>query len=105
MASLFITESVTHVLNLFCYLCPEPAPREDAVRVLESEKGKLPLAVVLKCRVRYFRDGMIIGSQSFVEEHLAADEVGSRAKKARPMRGANWGGLAIGAGLRSRLFG
>ena len=27
MASLFLSKSVTHVLNLFCYLCPEPAPK------------------------------------------------------------------------------
>ncbi|MBC2601660.1 transposase, partial [Puniceicoccus vermicola] len=44
--------------------------REEAVRVLEEEKGKLPLSVVLRCRVRYFTDGMVLGSPSFVEEQV-----------------------------------
>ena len=34
-------------------------PREEAVRVIEKEWGKLPLAALLRCRVRYFTDGLI----------------------------------------------
>ena len=77
--------------------------REDAVRVLEKERGRLPLAVVLRCRVRYFSDGIVLGSTSFVEEHLSQED-GIRAKGARELRGADWGDLAVGTGLRNRLF-
>jgi hypothetical protein len=80
--------------------------REEAVRVLEEETGRLPLSVVLRCRVRYFTDGMVLGSKEFVEEHLvrAEPEEQQRARRAHPMNGSNWGGLSVGTGLRSNLF-
>jgi REP element-mobilizing transposase RayT len=79
--------------------------REEAVRVLEKEKGKLPLATVLRCRVRYFTDGMVLGSPEFVEEQSnGLDCGGKRARRPHAMRGADWGGLAVGTGLRARLF-
>ena len=34
-------------------------------------KGRLPLATVLRCRVRYFSDGAVLGSRAFVEKQLA----------------------------------
>ncbi|MET3873265.1 transposase [Puniceicoccus vermicola] len=77
--------------------------REEAVRVLEEEKGKLPLSVVLRCRVRYFTDGMVLGSPSFVEEQVQGD-AGKRPKRAHAMSGTDWGGLAVGTGLRTKLF-
>ncbi|MBC2601126.1 transposase [Puniceicoccus vermicola] len=77
--------------------------REEAVRVLEEEKGKLPLSVVLRCRVRYFTDGMVLGSPSFVEEQVQGG-LGKRPKRAHAMTGTDWGGLAVGTGLRSKLF-
>ncbi|MEM0966789.1 MAG: transposase, partial [Verrucomicrobiota bacterium] len=45
--------------------------REEALRVLEREKGKLPLTVVLRCRVRYFTDGRVLGSEAFVASQAA----------------------------------
>ena len=36
------------------------------------QKGHLPLATVLRCRVRYFTDSAVLGSQAFVAFHLAA---------------------------------
>jgi hypothetical protein len=80
--------------------------REEAVRVLEDEKGKLPLSVVLRCRVRYFTDGMVLGSAKFVESQVKGESGdGIRARKSHPMRGADWGGLSVGTGLRKKLFG
>ncbi|MBC2604204.1 transposase [Puniceicoccus vermicola] len=77
--------------------------REEAVRVLEEEKGKLPLSVVLRCRVRYFTDGMVLGSPSFVEAQVQGGP-GKRPKRVHAMTGTDWGGLAVGTGLRSKLF-
>jgi REP element-mobilizing transposase RayT len=43
---------------------------EEFQRVLAAD-GKLPLATVLRCRVRYFTDGAVLGSQAFVATQLA----------------------------------
>ena len=40
--------------------------REAALRELE-DGGKLSVSQLLSCRVRYFSDGMVLGSRSFVE--------------------------------------
>ena len=41
--------------------------REDALRKLK-EGGMLSRAESLRCRVKYFSDGMVLGSKGFVEE-------------------------------------
>ena len=38
-----------------------------AQRVVEEQDGEIPLPQRLLCRIRYFTDGVILGSQSFVE--------------------------------------
>ncbi len=58
----------------------------------------LSLAQGLMCRVRYFTDGLAIGSREFVAgvaAHLArfALSPGGDLRRPRPMRYANWGGL------------
>jgi len=78
------------------------------VRVLEKEGGRLPKAAVLRCRVRYFTDGAILGSRAFVED-FAETWQRERGRKRRPtpnaLRGADWGDLATIRGLRSGVFG
>jgi putative transposase len=53
-------------------------PREKGARIsmadfgkVMAEGGKLPLAEVLRCRLRYFTDGAVLGSQAFVQTQLA----------------------------------
>ncbi|MFW5874519.1 MAG: transposase, partial [Verrucomicrobiota bacterium] len=81
--------------------------REAALKVLEKENGILPKAAALRCRVRYFTDGAILGSSEFVRSHA---EIWQRERgrkhlpKVREMRGADWGGLAVIRGLRRRVF-
>jgi hypothetical protein len=36
-----------------------------------KNKTRLPLATVLRCRLRYFTDGAALGGQAFVAHHLA----------------------------------
>ncbi|TVP79889.1 MAG: transposase, partial [Puniceicoccaceae bacterium] len=36
--------------------------RETACRVIEQQGGVLPLAAAMRCRVRYFSDGLVLGS-------------------------------------------
>jgi putative transposase len=44
---------------------------ELARKVVEQQHGKIPLAELLRCRIRYFTDGGILGSQAFVQEQFA----------------------------------
>jgi len=64
-----------------------------AQEVVEQEKGELSLQEQLRCRIRYFSDGVILGSRSFVESHcqrlrqkvrLQAQEWPDRPKDPRP---------------------
>jgi hypothetical protein len=61
--------------------------------------GLLPL----RCRVRYFSDGVAIGSRVFVNDvfRLHRGNFGpKRQDGARPMRFAAWGGLCAARDLR-----
>ena len=40
-----------------------------AEAVVEQEKGELSLQERLRCKIRYFSDGVILGSQEFVQSH------------------------------------
>jgi hypothetical protein len=74
-----------------------------------KQKGRLPLATVLRCRVRYFTDAAVLGSQAFVETHLAVyrQRHGARERTApRPLAPiTDWGGLNSLRGLRKNVFG
>ena len=41
-----------------------------AQRVVEEQNGEVPLPQRLLCRIGYFTDGVILGSQGFVESHF-----------------------------------
>lgn len=75
-----------------------------------KDKGRLPVSTVLRCRIRHFTDGAVIGGQLFVAEHLAA--YGARTGRRRgsvpkvmPAL-ADWGtDLLTLRGLRRDAFG
>jgi hypothetical protein len=74
----------------------------EVSRVLESG-GKLSLPQVLRCRVRYFTDGMAIGCQAFVDGVFERNRNyfgPQRTTGARKMRFADWGGLRVARALR-----
>jgi len=72
-------------------------------------KGKLPLHEVLRCRVRYFSDGAVLGGHAFVQKHLNTYQqlTGRRSRTApRAMpQVADWGNLSTLRGLRRSAFG
>jgi putative transposase len=82
-----------------------PASFEKVLR----QKGQLPLADVLRCRVRFFTDAAVLGSQVFVATHLAEyrKRNGTRKRTApRPLPPiADWGGLTALRALRLQPFG
>lgn len=100
-------------MRLFGAGAPQRADRAsispDALEKVVAEKGTLPLATVLRCRVRYFSDGAVLGSKAFVAKHLALYKrrTGHRRRTAlRPLPGiTNWGDLATLRGLRKKAFG
>ncbi len=74
-----------------------------------AEGGKLPLATVLRCRLRYFTDGAVLGSKAFVDAQLITyrQKTGRRertAPRALPVW-TDFGDLATLRGLRQRAFG
>ncbi len=48
---------------------PPAFDRAKAEVVVEQEKGELSLQERLRCKIRYFSDGVILGSQAFVQSH------------------------------------
>ncbi len=99
------------------HLMPEPAPMGDEQSPLKEELilheyGRLltgetspagneaaetmPLAGLLRTRVRYFTDGVAIGSKAFLDAFFEAkrDSFGARRKSGgRKLRGGDWGAL------------
>jgi hypothetical protein len=58
--------------------------------------GRLSLPEVLRLKVRYFSEGIALGSEEFVSEvfrQWRPEAGGSRRRRAWPMEGADWGGL------------
>ena len=65
--------------------------------------GKLSLAQLLRCRVRYFSDGLVVGRESFVESVFAVLRdvfTTGRESGARRMVGGGWGELKVARALR-----
>jgi putative transposase len=59
----------------------------DLARVI-AERGKLPLATVLMCRVRYFTFGAVLGGEAFVKTQFAsslASEASAPGRSATPL--------------------
>ena len=68
------------------------------VREVMKRGGRLSRAGLLRCRVRYFSDGVVLGSEEFVRYQFEQirDQLGPRRKSGpRPMQGGDWGGLTV----------
>ena len=66
---------------------PNRAPAFDVAsvqRVVEEQQGELALPQRLLCRLRYFTDGVILGSQCFVESHFVRLKLKLGYKRRRP---------------------
>lgn len=80
----------------------------EALREVLQAKGRLPLGEYLRCRVRYFCAGAVIGGRGFVNEVFAArrEHFGPRRRSgARRMKGLAEGGLYAMRDLRVDVFG
>ena len=82
--------------------------RKTAEKVLNEQEGELPMSVVLRCRVRYFTDGAVLGSAEFVRKYAAEWQAGRGRRHpvaATPAKGAAWGDVAVINAMRRTLFG
>jgi REP element-mobilizing transposase RayT len=76
----------------------------EKVRQVIEEGGELSHHELMRCRVRYFSDGVALGSKAFLEEVFAQHRsfFGERRKSgARRMRGGRWDGLCCLRDLRN----
>ena len=76
--------------------------RKLRLETLERE-GQLPMSELLRLKVRYFSDGLVLGSELFVEEvfELHRSRFGEKRKSgARPIRGMPHQSLKVIRDLR-----
>ena len=76
----------------------KPHIDHEKVREVMKGGGRLSRAELLRCRVRYFSDGVILGSEEFVQDQFEQirDQLSPwRKSGARPMQGGDWGGLTV----------
>lgn len=82
--------------------------RDELEQVVRAG-GRLPMATVLRCRIRYFNDGAVLGSRVYVSTQLAAYRLRTGRRKCLEPRSlpdvADWGNLAVMRGLRSQGLG
>ncbi|MDK3160315.1 transposase [Kamptonema cortianum] len=74
----------------------------EQLKVVLEKKGELSREELLRCRVRYFADGAVLGSREFVERVFERNRKlfgVKRRRGAAPMKGA-WGGLMTARALR-----
>ena len=67
-----------------------------AVAKVWAAGGKLTLAQLLRCRVRYFSDGLAVGSATFIEAFFEARRKAFSARRktgSRKLKGGDWEGL------------
>jgi len=70
---------------------PKRGFSRERVRAELKRGGRLPLHLAMRCRVRYFTDGVALGSSDFLEDFFGEKRAyfGPRRKTgARRMRGA-----------------
>ena len=75
----------------------------ESIRAVIEAGGELPVRDLLACRIRYFTDGIVLGSRQFVEDVYRANRgqfgVG-RKSGAHRLRHGEWGGLCALRDLR-----
>jgi hypothetical protein len=56
----------------------------DEFKKVVAAGGRLTLPDILRCRVKYFTDGAVLGSRAFVQEHLVAYRLRTGRRRSTP---------------------
>jgi putative transposase len=86
---------------------PLPGLSSEQLEAETRRKGRLPIKLAMRCRLRHLTDGAILGSASFIEAYFHANRhrfPPSRSSGARRMRGADWGELRTLRDLRANTI-
>jgi putative transposase len=86
---------------------PPTLDSAEAQQVAEQDNGELPVARRLRRKIRYFTDGLILGSYSFVESHYLwlKEKFGyHRASGPKALEVFGLAGLWVLRNLRARTF-
>ena len=81
---------------------------EEEWRKVMREGGEVPVAAALRCQVRYFTDGAVLGSEAYVArifEEFRSQFGPKRKSGPRGMKGSDWEGLMVMRDLRKEVFG
>jgi REP element-mobilizing transposase RayT len=81
--------------------------REEAAKVLNEQAGQLPVSVLLRCRIRFFTEGAVIGSSDFVRSQLeqwAQSKQRKHTPKPRSVQANDFDGLAVLKNVRGSAF-
>ena len=87
---------------------PGRAVDAEKASAVMREGGKVSRPEALRCRVRYFTDGAVLGSSEFVQAYFEAHrDCFAQRRRAGPrtLLGSDWGGLSCLRGLRRNVFG
>jgi len=85
----------------------KPGFTPETVQIVLDAGGALPKGQALRCRVRYFSDGVILGSRDFVNEAFNRHRSYFSARRttgARPMKHADWAGMCTARRLRMSVI-
>jgi hypothetical protein len=81
--------------------------REEILKVYEKG-GELSIAQLLRLRIRYFTDGVVLGTQEYVEQmwrQFRKECSPKRKTGARKMKGGDWDGLMTMRDLQKEVIG
>ncbi len=84
-----------------------PGFTPETVQAVLDAGGTLPRGQALRCKVRYFSDGVILGSRDFVNTAFNRHRDYFSAKRttgARPMKHADWAGMCTARRLRMSVL-
>ena len=79
----------------------------EAVKKVVEQNGDLPVAQVLRLKIRYFTDGMVLGSKEYVNQIFKSHPTmfsGRRKSGAKQMRGLKDSGITVARDLRKGVF-
>ena len=96
------TAAAEYRKHLFCCGCDKPISPEKVAQVLE-EGGRLTRGELLRCRLRYLTDGLVLGGRSYVEQVFQRNRAAfgyRRRNGAQPLEYGDWGGLCTMRNLK-----